>query len=43
MVFGQPRQDELVTLLLDRFDPSTVNEIAREFRINLEPPKRLES
>ena len=39
MVFGQPRQDELVTWLLERFDPETVSEIAKEFRIDLEPPK----
>ena len=39
MVFGQPRQDELVTWLLERYGPKTVSEIAKEFRIDLEPPK----
>jgi len=39
MVFGQPRQDELVTYLLERFDPKTVSAIAKEHRTDLEPPK----
>ncbi len=43
MVFGQPRQDELVSYLLDRFDPQTVAEIANELRINLEPDEPQET
>jgi hypothetical protein len=39
MVFGQPRQDELVAWLLGHFDPDTVREISQELKIDLEPPR----
>jgi hypothetical protein len=39
MVFGQPRQDELVAWLLEHFDAKTVSEISQELKIDLEPPR----
>ena len=38
MVFGQPRQDELVNYLLARLPKDAVDQIVRELRIDLEPP-----
>jgi hypothetical protein len=37
MVFGQPRQEELVSHLLTRLPPEAVERITSELRINLEP------
>lgn len=38
MVFGQPRQDELVRYLSANLDQSVVQELVKELRIDLEPP-----
>jgi hypothetical protein len=38
MVFGQPRQDELVKFLQARLSPNEIEQVARELRIDLEPP-----
>ena len=40
MVFGQPRQDDLMEHLLRRFDETTALEMVRKWRINLEPTDR---
>ena len=37
MVFGQPRQDDLMTFLLDQCRPETLREIAPLLRIDLSP------
>ncbi|HKQ50441.1 MAG TPA: helicase-related protein [Phycisphaerae bacterium] len=39
MVFGQPRQDELVKYLQTRLPPEVVEQCVRELRIDLEPPR----
>jgi hypothetical protein len=38
MVFGQPRQDELVKFLQARLSANDINQVVRELRIDLEPP-----
>lgn len=38
MVFGQPRQDDLVEYLMERFEPETILEWLGELRIDLAPP-----
>jgi hypothetical protein len=38
MVFGQPRQDELVKYLLARLPQHAVDQVVKELRIDLEPP-----
>lgn len=38
MVFGQPRQDELVHYLLARLPQQAVDRIVKDLRIDLEPP-----
>ena len=40
MVFGQPRQDDLMTFLLDRCSPETLHEIEPLLRINLSPKRQ---
>ena len=39
MVFGQPRQDELLEYLLDKLDPEKLEECIENARIDLSPPK----
>jgi hypothetical protein len=39
MVFGQPRQEDLLTYLLKRLPPSRVEALMREARIDLSPPR----
>ncbi|MFO0821177.1 MAG: helicase-related protein [Pirellulales bacterium] len=39
MVFGQPRQDELVNYLLARLPQDAVDQIVKDLRIDLEPPR----
>jgi hypothetical protein len=41
MVFGQPRQDELVKFLQTRLEPSAIPAVVDQLRINLEPPAAL--
>jgi hypothetical protein len=43
MVFGQPRQQELVKILAERYSPEEVNAIASMLRIDLSPPIRTEN
>lgn len=38
MVFGQPRQDDLLAFLLGRFPETEVAQVASQLQINLEPP-----
>lgn len=38
MVFGQPRQDELVKFLQARLSASEIEQVVKELRIDLEPP-----
>jgi len=38
MVFGQPRQDELVKFLQARLSADEIEKVVRELRIDLEPP-----
>lgn len=38
MVFGQPRQDELVRFLQERLPPAVLTDAIAELRIDLEPP-----
>ena len=38
MVFGQPRQDELVKFLQARLSASEIEHVVKELRIDLEPP-----
>lgn len=38
MVFGQPRQDELVKFLQARLSVSEIEQVVKELRIDLEPP-----
>ncbi len=38
MVFGQPRQDDLMAFLLDRFPPDELSEITSLLQIDLSPP-----
>ncbi|MXX70766.1 MAG: hypothetical protein F4Y73_02655 [Gemmatimonadetes bacterium] len=40
MVFGQPRQDDLVAFLLERLGPEKLREIEPMLRIDLSPPAR---
>ncbi len=39
MVFGQPRQDDLMAYLLDRVEPSVLEEKKGALRVNLAPPR----
>jgi hypothetical protein len=39
MVFGQPRQDELLSMLQSRLPPERVGAVVQELRIDLEPPE----
>jgi hypothetical protein len=39
LVFGQPRQDELLAYLLDRVDAHRLSEMAHLLRIDLSPPR----
>ena len=39
MVFGQARQEDLVAYLLSRFPEKEISRIARDLRVNLEPPR----
>jgi hypothetical protein len=39
LVFGQPRQDELLAYLLDRVDPTTLKALEKTLRIDLAPPR----
>jgi hypothetical protein len=39
MVFGQARQEDLVAYLLSRFPEEEISRIARDLRVNLEPPR----
>jgi len=38
MIFGQPRQDDLITYLLAHFSPEEVRRLTDELRIDLTPP-----
>jgi hypothetical protein len=38
LVFGQPRQDELLAYLLDRVDTQKLKEMTELLRIDLAPP-----
>ena len=38
MVFGQPRQDDLMAFLLERCNPETLRDIEPQLRIDLSPP-----
>jgi len=38
MVFGQPRQDELVKFLQTRLSADAIEQVVKELRIDLEPP-----
>ncbi|WP_428273526.1 helicase-related protein [Candidatus Palauibacter sp.] len=40
MVFGQPRQDDLMTFLLERCSPETLKEIEPSLRIDLSPSRQ---
>jgi len=39
MVFGQIRQDDLISFLLARFPENEIARIAQDLRIDLAPPK----
>jgi hypothetical protein len=39
MVFGQAQQEDLVAYLLSRFPEEEISRIARDLRVNLEPPR----
>jgi hypothetical protein len=39
MVFGQPRQEDLLIYLLRRFSAERVEALIREARIDLSPPQ----
>ena len=39
MVFGQPRQDELLEYLLDKLDPEKLEKCVESARIDLSPPR----
>jgi hypothetical protein len=39
MVFGQIRQDDLISFLLARFPENEIANIAKDLRIDLAPPK----
>jgi len=39
IVFGQPRQDELLAYLLDRIDPKRLKSLEKLVRIDLSPPR----
>jgi hypothetical protein len=43
MVFGQIRQDDLISFLLARFPESEIAAIAKDLRIDLTPPKLVSS
>jgi hypothetical protein len=38
LAFGQPRQDDLLALLADRYDPTELTGLVAELRIDLAPP-----
>ena len=40
MVFGQPRQEELLDILRDRVPPEELEKLANDLRIDLTPPSR---
>jgi hypothetical protein len=40
LVFGQPRQDELLAYLLNRVDAKQLQEMTELLRVNLTPPRR---
>jgi len=39
LVFGQPRQEDLLAYLADRLDEGEAHDLATRWRINLEPPR----
>jgi hypothetical protein len=41
MVFGQPRQDELLAYLLDQVDPAKLDEWSKVLMMDIAPPKRV--
>jgi len=38
MVFGQPRQDDLVDYLVSHVEPKRLAQVSEELRIDLTPP-----
>jgi hypothetical protein len=40
MVFGQPRQDDLMAYLLEHVDPKTLDDNRELLQVDLSPPRK---